>query len=519
MAWVARGPNGKALGYFRSVISVEHIRRQATASRRMVLIVMSLSVGLALLVIIGTHMLITGPVFRLLKRLQELESGEGTAAELANDLHGEPLMLARRLESAFDRLAKISKTDELTSLANRRHFEEVLECFYIQARRYNRPLSLMVMDVDFFKAVNDVGGHPAGDELLKRVAIAIEEACRKADLPARFGGDEFAVLLPETVSADAAAVGERIRKSVEQIEMTDELVELNVTMSIGLADLNADEIDSPKSMIRIADRALYRAKELGRNQVVKAHDVHGGPERSESTRVDNLCKKLAGLDSQCKALVLRAIQPIINILEQRDPYMADHARKVQHYAILIAQEMGLPDRVVKRIQVASMLHDIGMLAMPDAVIMHPGSLDESQLRMMRRHPLLSVRIMEGMEFLEQEIPAVRYHHERYDGKGYPEGIQGAAIPLTARILTVADCFDALTTERAFRQAMSLHEAVAEVKRHVGSQFDPSVVEAFVAVYNRMGEDLQNVPGKKGSAWLGDLNADSHALLNAMSEGE
>ena len=188
----------------------------------------------------------------------------------------------------------------------------------------------------------------------------------------------------------------------------------------------------------------------------------------------------------------------MDILEHRDPHMADHARKVQHYALLIGREMDLPDRILKRLQVAAMLHDIGMVAMPDAVLLNPGALSDAEVQMMRRHTLLSVRIMEGMEFLEQEIPAVRYHHERFDGKGYPEGLSGPAIPLTARILSVADCFDAMTSPRTFRDAKGLNEAVTELRRGAGSQFDPVIVEAFCAVAARDGESLLRYSVKKVS---------------------
>ena len=501
VAWQPQDPRGEALGYFRAVTGVAPIVRQAATSRRTVLIVLSLSVAVSLLAILGTHMLITGPVMRLLKRLQRLDQGEGTAAELVRDLHGEPLVLARRLESAFDRLEHISQTDQLTGLANRRHFEEVLSAFYYQARRYNRPLSLIMLDVDFFKAVNDCGGHPAGDALLRQVAAALEDVCRQADLPALLGGDEFAVLLPETVAARAVAVAERIRAAVAEMEVSPNGVSVNVTASIGLADLNAEEIDSPEAMLRAADRALYRAKEQGRNQVVTAHEVTAAPVGSEQSRIHTLTRKLAGLDEDFKSLFVKAIQQIVALLEQRDRHMADHARKVQHYAALIAGELGLPDRVIGRLQVAAMLHDVGMLALPDSVLLNPDRLDEPQAQLMRRHPLLSVRVMEGMEFLEQEIPTVRYHHERYDGAGYPEGIAGAAIPLTARILAVADCFDAMTSDRTYRESRSRQDALAELRRNAGTQFDPAVVEAFLAVAQRLGEELLDVPGAPGSAWL------------------
>ena len=493
VAWLAYNAGGKALGCFRADVQAVHIYRQASAARRMSLIVLSMSIALSLLVIMGTHILIAGPVIRLLKRLKSMEVGQENSKDLSKDLHGEPLVLARQLESAFDKLAHMSQTDQLTELANRRHFEEVLDCFYHQARRYNRPLSLIIMDIDFFKAINDTGGHAAGDDLLKVVAGIIEQACRKADLPARFGGDEFAVLLPETSIEDAAAVAERIREAVCDDDYQVNSVQVNVTMSIGLTDLNAGAIDSGETMLALADRALYAAKEGGRNRVVRAYDLDGiGFGHAEKNgKINTLYKKLAGLDNQFKGLFLQAIEEIMEILEQRDPHMADHALKVQRYAVLLAQEMELPERVVKRIEIAAMLHDIGMLAMPDAVLLCPHELDDKKLKIMQKHPLYSVRIMEGMEFLEQEIPAVRYHHERYDGQGYPEGLTGAAIPLTARILAVADIFDAMTSFRTFRDAKSCQDALAELQRVAGSQLDPVVVETFVTMANRMGDELMN----------------------------
>ena len=495
-AWMVYGPAGEALGYFRAEMDVSHVHNQALAARRMVLIALSLSLGLAFLVIVGAHMLIGGPVVRLLSRLQEVESGKGRAKDLARHLHGEPLMLARRLESAFEKLAHISKTDELTSLANRRHFEEVLEHFYHQAKSYNRPLSLAVMDVDFFKAVNDSAGHAAGDDLLKLIAQAVEEACRKADLPARLGGDEFAVLFPETSVDDAAIVAERIRQAVCARPVTVKALDLNATISAGITDLNAGEIDSPGAMLALADRALYAAKDHGRNRVVRAHELDGVSWETDSAsdKAETLYKKVAGLDTQFKDLVTKAVNEIVDVLSNRDPYLAAHSRKVQHYAVLIAQEMELPDRVLKRLRVAAMLHDVGMLAMPDSILLNPGPLSPEQMAAVRRHPLLGVQIMEKMAVLEQEIPTVRYHHERYDGTGYPEGIAAGAIPLTARILSVADAFDAMTSPSGFRVPRSRAEALEEVKRWSGAQFDPGVVEAFTAVAARMGEDMMAAPG-------------------------
>lgn len=499
-AWMVHGPTGRALGYFQADLSVSHIHGQAVTARRMVLIALSLSLGLAILVIMGAHILIGGPIVRLLGRLQQIESGKGKAEDLARHLHGEPLMLARRLESAFEKLAHISKTDQLTNLANRRHFKEVLEHFYYQARRYNRPLSLAVMDVDFFKAVNDSAGHAAGDELLKLVAKAIEDACRKADLPARLGGDEFAVLFPETSASDAAIVAERIRQAICSHPIVVKSLQMNATISVGITDLNAGAIDSPSAMLALADRALYAAKELGRNRLTQACELDGVGWEAEGSgfQTDLLYTKVAGLNTQFKELMSKTVNEIVGVLSSRNSYLAAHSQKVRLYAALIAEEMELPDRVIKRIKVAAMLHDIGMLAMPDAILMKPDRLSEQEMDIVRKHPLLGVQIMEKMAVLEQEIPAVRYHHERYDGKGYPEGIREGEIPLTARILAVADAFDAMTSPAVWRTRRDRVEALEEIKRGAGTQFDPNVAEAFMAVAARLGDELMALTEPEGA---------------------
>ena len=510
IAFIVTDSTGTAIGYLQLQQNVAQVYRQASVMRRAILIALALSVGLVLLVIAGVHILIAGPVVRLLRRLQQLDANAQASVDLTRDLHGEPLVLARRLESAFNKLAHMSKTDLLTGLSNRRHFEEVLGAFYNQARRYSRPLSLMLIDVDYFKAVNDSAGHQAGDELLKLVASALEKTCRKADLPARWGGDEFAVLMPETPSSDAAAVADRLAELVREISFKVNASEFKITLSIGLADLNAGEIDCAETLLGLADRALYTAKEMGRNRVVQAHDLNSltWPCSSENSgKVDTLCKKLAGLDSRFQGLFLRAVEEVVGVLEQRDPHMAMHARKVQHFTVLIAHEMGMPNRIIKRLEIAAMLHDIGMIAMPDSILLSPEPLDEQQLQVLRRHPLLSVRIMEGMEFLEQEIPAVRYHHERYDGQGYPEGLKGAQIPLTARVLALADAFVAMTSPRPFRGAMSTAQAVAALGKDSGTQFDPAVVDAFLSLSSRLGEQMHDIPLEGVTLEAGDGSDD------------
>jgi putative nucleotidyltransferase with HDIG domain len=225
---------------------------------------------------------------------------------------------------------------------------------------------------------------------------------------------------------------------------------------------------------------MYIAKRGGRNQVMCGSQMSDGdpPLPAEHNKVDHLCRQLAGLDAKFKRLFVESIGGLINALEARDEHTANHSVKVRCYAMLIAKEMNLLQATVEHIGRAAMLHDIGKIGLPDNVLLKEGALTETEWQLVRRHPIMSVRIMEGMEFLDQEIPAVRYHHERFDGGGYPEGLAGSSIPLGARILAVADSFDAMVSSRVYREGMGVEAALEEIRAHSGTQFDPAVVEAF-----------------------------------------
>jgi HD-GYP domain-containing protein (c-di-GMP phosphodiesterase class II) len=188
--------------------------------------------------------------------------------------------------------------------------------------------------------------------------------------------------------------------------------------------------------------------------------------------------------------------------------MADHARNVRRYSVMLARELGLSERMTKRIEIAATLHDVGLLALPDSVLLSKHNLSKQEKHLLRQHPLISVRVMEGMEFLEQEIPAVRYHHEWFDGSGYPEGLSGSAIPLSARILAVADAFDAMTSSRTFREAFSVERALAELRKNSGTQFDPDIVEALCRMAGRIG--AEQLMGKSTSV---QSDAEHAAHLN------
>jgi len=440
----------------------------------------------AVLMILVIHLLVSGPTAKLLKRLERLQSGR-SEEDLSAGLRGEALGLAKRFEQVLGRIEKLSETDSLTGLSNRRSFQQAFAREFQRARRYHRPLALAIMDVDFLKAANDVLGHQTGDLILQVFVKVVLDSVRTSDLTARLGGDEFAVLMPEADGQQAAAVVERIRASFAVKSIGRGEVKISPTVSIGVADLTAAQTDTPGALFNLTDKALYTAKRAGRNRVVCATELDDVAELADGDRerkLNQLASQLAGLDAKFKRLFVEAIGGLISALEARDQHTANHSEKVRYYATLIAREMKLHERSIEHIGRAAILHDIGKIGLPDTVLLKEGLLNDQEWQLVKRHPVISVHIMEGMEFLDQEIPTVRHHHERYDGGGYPEGLSASSIPLGARILLVADAFVAMTSSRTYRDSMSVERALDELRRGSGAQFDPAVVSAFLKVAER-----------------------------------
>ncbi|MCY2931870.1 MAG: diguanylate cyclase [Planctomycetota bacterium] len=325
------------------------------------------SFAIIVLVIVGTIILLANPISRLLRRVERIGVDPASADELTRSLHAEPLALAKTLRKAFGAVLRLSKTDELTDLANRRHFEQALQSSFREAQRYRRPLSVIALDVDFFKAVNDSAGHAVGDELIRALGGVIRRSCRTVDLPARQGGDEFVVLMPETAAAGAAVVAERIRAATAQLKVPAPGGTVSATVSVGVADMDSGGVESYPDLLALADKALYAAKQGGRNRVVLAHEADRAEPDScapEADRADMLREWIGGIDSQFKALCTRSVQEFVQLAERRDPYMANHARKVSHYAMLIASRMGLGKELTQRVGLAALLHDVGRSCRP-----------------------------------------------------------------------------------------------------------------------------------------------------------
>ena len=368
-------------------------------------------------------------------------------------------------------LAEAARTDTLTGLKNRLALEHEIHIEVERTLRSEKELSIVIGDLDHFKAVNDELGHRAGDEALVRIGQILHTRRRAGDSIARTGGEEFTILLPGASEHEAYLVAERLRATVER-EFADHPVPL--TFSFGVATYpehgrNADAV------IEAADQALYAAKALGRNRsVIFNREISAVFAPEPGGR---------GVDETHLATLLS----LAEALDLRDTGTAAHSRTVGKYCGLIAKELELPPEHAKRIEVAGVLHDIGKIGLPDAILQKPGRLGRNELAEIRTHPEIGAQVLSGRG-LEDLRGWVLAHHERPDGKGYPAGTTDADIPLEAKILAVADAYEAMTADRVYRERLGAKAARSELLRCAGSQFDERVVAAFMAVLERLDQE-------------------------------
>ncbi len=389
----------------------------------------------------------------------------GVAAWRLNEQVRESMKTTQqKLQEAHDELAALATTDPLTGLANHRAVIGVIEQEIERSRRYRRMFSLLFLDLDHFKALNDTSGHQVGDEALKALGILLGQRLRGVDTPSRWGGEEFLVILPETDRTEALAVAEKIRESVAKHPFGG--TGIHLTCSIGVAEYPADGSDR-SGLIDAADRAMYAAKSLGRNQALSASDpaiLALGEESPDSSR-DDLA--LAG-----------AIEALAMLVDVRDDYTGTHANDVSRLAHAVSLELGLGAGEAQLIAVAARLHDVGKVAVPDAILCKRGRLTEEEWSIMRTHPVVGAEVVGLIPALRPIAPIVRAHHERVDGSGYPGGLRGDEIPLGARVIAVADAYSAMTSDRPYRTALPVEEALSELRTNSGTQFDPVVLTAF-----------------------------------------
>lgn len=396
-----------------------------------------------------------------------IAAGTLIAAILSLLLNRSRPRMVSALADAAERLSDRAETDGLTGLANHASFQGRLRDAVANAHRSGQPLGLVLIDLDHFKRVNDAFGHPVGDRVLVECARLLAHAAGDGDLVARIGGEEFAWARPGADVGGCVRDAERLREAVAAAVIGPVR---GMTISSGVCGSAAGR--DAAELIRLADGALYWAKEHGRNLTVP-YSPEVMAERADGTRAERLERFAA----------ITTVRALAKAVDAKDASTQRHSERVGELAREIAIELGWDDRRTVALFEAALVHDVGKIGIPDRVLKKPGRLDGEEMALMRTHPALGAQIVTGV-LDDEQVSWIRAHHERIDGTGYPERLAGERIPDGARILAVADAWDAMTGTRPYSSPRTTADALAECRRCRGTQFEPAVVDALGAVMVR-----------------------------------
>jgi diguanylate cyclase (GGDEF)-like protein/PAS domain S-box-containing protein/putative nucleotidyltransferase with HDIG domain len=354
--------------------------------------------------------------------------------------------------------------DPLTGLLNHRAFHKRLQEESARAQRDGTRLAVMLLDIDNFNYFNDAYGHIEGDSVLVRTAGALRAVCRTYDTIARFGGDEFAVLMPGAGDDTPGDIETRVHSALSDILIrppgTESLVP--ITLSVG-ASILTETSASCSDVLHLAEERLIRIKTGG----------------AAETEADVIRASAANLSSGFSML-----DSLVTAVDNKDRYTRTHSEDVMKYSLMIARELGLDEAITKTVAVAALLHDVGKIGVPDAILRKPGNLTDAEFEAIKQHPVMGAVIVTAVPGLEATIDAIRHHHERWDGKGYPQGLSGLDTPLIARLMAVADAYSAMSTNRPYRAGMAPTKAQAILQKGSGIQWDPDCVTVFLNALNR-----------------------------------
>lgn len=366
------------------------------------------------------------------------------------------------------RLEGLATTDPLTGLCNHRAFHARLAEEAAIAQAEKQVLAVVMLDLDNFKFFNDAYGHAAGDEVLRQVTRALRQSTTPNDTVGRFGGDEFALLLPlKTVGSLRQGISAQgVQQSLE-VSLADLFFQppgspspIPLTISLGVA-VFPEEADTPLEALELADCRLLHFK------------TGGGTDHPAEQLCRELTRSLSGFPM---------LNALVTAVDNKDRYTRRHSEDVLTYSLQIADQFGLDLETRRTIQIAALLHDVGKIGVPDRVLRKPGKLTDEEYEAIQQHPLMGAVIVGAVPGFEDTLDAVRHHHERWDGGGYPFGLHGEETPFLARVVSVADAFSAMTTDRPYRKGMEQGKALRILEEGAGTQWDPDCVQALLSAY-------------------------------------
>ena len=402
------------------------------------------------------------------------------------------LSLYINIENDYNlKLKELAVKDGLTGLFNHRSFQDILGSYIRNSKKENKEVSLLFMDIDNFKNYNDVNGHQRGDWLLTRLGEVLMNTVGDLGIVTRYGGEEFAVILYNQSEDTALNLGELIRQNIQNTYFIGQEHQPNkhITVSIGVSTY-PKVAKTKKELIELADNALYRAKSFDKNRVERYYNI------------------LDEIDPSIDKKSLESVANMLNNINMKDKYTYGHSERVVIYAKKFATYLQMKDKDKKELLLGAYLHDIGKLEISKELLTKREKLSESEFNILRQHPTLGSDLVSSIKEFADVIPLIKYHHEKYDGTGYPSKLKGDDIPYLARILTIIDSFDAMTSKRPYNIRKDYKQAIGELEKCAGSHFDPELVYKFIEMLqNDMLE--KKIPRELDSnlSFIDDINKD------------
>jgi diguanylate cyclase (GGDEF)-like protein len=375
-------------------------------------------------------------------------------------------------------LQTMANEDGLTGVYNHRYFHDALKEKIALCGQENQPVSMIFIDIDYFKYYNDLYGHLKGDEVLKKIVMILKNGIQEEGVVARYGGEEFAVILPRIIESDAIKIAERIRSKIEKTYFDGEENQPNgkLTVSIGIS-IYPYKAKNNLELINSADDALYRAKFFNKNRVETYTSILDDLKNDiEEEHID----------------LITSIKTLISVINAKDRYTYAHVERVVVFSRLLADKLGLNEEDKKNLIYGAYMHDIGKINISKEILNKKMPLTNQEWNILKQHPLAGTEIIKPVESLKNIGPLILHHHERYDGNGYPENLKGENIPYLARVLTIVDSFDAMTSKRSYtNKKKTYEEAIVELRLCEGTQFDPTITEVFIDVINENKNKFDN----------------------------
>lgn len=354
--------------------------------------------------------------------------------------------LYEELKEVNKELKELTIIDPHTGLYNFRYLEEAVEREFAYAKRDSHPLSLTIMDIDYFKSINDVHGHKFGDLVLKQLARKLKGKVRRYDTVIRFSGEEFIIIFPGVDRVEALNLSNKILDAVNSYDFGNKKHRVRLRLSMGVASYPEDRITKSTDLLDFAHQILHKVKEDGGNRVYSSNDIKIDkiPISEGEKKVESLKEKLEKVSRHANHIVVETISAFMKTIEIESEYTGEHADKVSQYVAKIGKVLNLSENEIDLIRLASLLHDLGKLGIIKKILFKNGKLTEEEFDEVKKHPEIAVEILRPIRYFHSIIPIILHHHERWNGKGYPDGLKGEDIPLGARIMAVADVYHALT---------------------------------------------------------------------------